>query len=221
MNQFPMRQAILLGVVLLCSGCGIAHRDAWQSIHMVFAGKPQAHPTAASITRLPYPQLLLEYTGGSATLVMGNVDDDLQSWYSNDRKIIYLRSNGLLVGSHGLSMDVADIRLEGGNPFVQLVRTHQTTTTTTRHYDWMPGYRYNVAVTGQLEVIGSEPVQFPDTTRELLHVREHLRGPGIEADNDYWVDPGTGFVWKSRQLLAPGVMLGITQLKPYLPERAQ
>lgn len=207
--------------ILLCGGCGLINRDSWRATQAVFNRKSHSRPSAEFVGKSPYALLQVDYAGSSATLTLGYVDDDgLLSWYSHDRKIVYLRSDGLLAGSHGLPTDAADIRLEGGNPFAQLARTRQATTTS-REYDWMPGYRYGIKVTGQLQVVGNESVQFPDTARDLLHVRERLRGPGIKADNDYWIDPQTGFIWKSRQLLAPGVMLGLTQLKPYRPAGVQ
>lgn len=212
---------LLAGGVFALAGCSESLlRSDFQGMRLAMAHKPQAHPTAESVARLPYPQLLLEYAGNSAVLVLGNDDDGRQSWYSHDRKIVYLQRDGLLIGSRGLVQGDADIHIDGDEPLAKSTQSH-TPVTITHRYDWMPGYRYGVTLTGAVQPIGEESVDILGTSHALLHLREHLQGAGVDANNDYWIDPQTGFIWKSRQLLMPGVMLTITQLKPYLPAGAR
>lgn len=216
----PALAWLLLAAALLgASGCSSVKRN---NLHAVFAAmhRPKVEPTAESVARVTHPQLLLEYAGGSAVLVLGNDDDGRQAWYSHDRKIVYLDEHGVLVGSHGFATDAADIHGDDATTLASAAQRHEPATLSHR-YDWMPGYRYGALVTGQLQVVGDESVDILGTPHALLHVREHLVGAGVKADNDYWLDPADGFVWKSRQLLAPGEMLAITQLKPYRPERVQ
>jgi hypothetical protein len=79
----------------------------------------------------------------------------------------------------------------------------------------MPGYRYGVPVTGSLQQVGHETLSILGKTRSLLHVQEALRGSEWSTTNHYWVDPGSGFIWKSVQAIGPDASLEITQLKPF------
>ncbi|MFT4256210.1 MAG: YjbF family lipoprotein [Pseudoxanthomonas sp.] len=206
--------AALLAAALLAS-CSTLGTSSLQALKLAVAGKPDMDPTPGQVAATPYAQILASTTADNRVLmVLGNVDDGLQSWFSSRREIVYLR-DGLLVGSHGLEQDAAGIRIEGDNPFARLARINGVVPVQ-RRYDWMPGYRYGVAVEGRLQRTGIETVSILGAQRQLLHFRESLRGPGVAAENEYWADPETGFIWKSRQLLAPGLSLEIVQLKPFV-----
>jgi hypothetical protein len=49
----------------------------------------------------------------------------------------------------------------------------------------------------------------------LVRFDERVHGPGFTLKNTYWADPASGFIWKSRQHLAPDYAIEVTQLKPY------
>ncbi|WP_255516485.1 YjbF family lipoprotein [Luteimonas suaedae] len=212
--------SLLLAAALLVAGCGSTSlsRASLEGLRLAFARAPDVTPTAEQVAASPYAQIQVVGPEGGAVLLLGNVDDGRQAFYSGDRKIVYLR-DGLLSGSHGLAQDAADIRIEGDNPFARLPQLQQPRQVA-RRYDWMPGYRYGVPVTGRLRRVGNTRMTILGVERDLLHFRETLRGPGVEATNDYWADPASGFIWKSRQLLAPGITLEILQLKPYQAEGA-
>lgn len=199
------------------AGCSTTSRASYDALRTIVASHRELAPTPAQVAALPYAQILLNWPDGSALMVLGNDDAGRTSWYSNDRRMVSLR-NGLLVGSTGFAQDAMQIRIEGDNPFDGLAHAAQATTVL-RRYDWMPGYRYGAEVTGRLLRRGREPVRILGTDRQLDHFEEVLEGPGLHAVNEYWADPASGEIWKSRQLLAPGLSVEIIQLKPYRPQR--
>jgi hypothetical protein len=201
----------------MLTGCSTTGRATYQALHAVVASRRDLAPTPAQVAALPDAQILLNWPDGSALMVLGNDDAGQTSWYSNDRRMIYMR-NGLLVGSAGFAQDAMQIRIEGDNPFENLVGAAQATSVI-RRYDWMPGYRYGAVVRGRLVRRDRETVQILGTDRQLDRFEEVLEGPGVHAVNQYWVDPASGEIWKSRQLVAPGLSVEITQLKPYRPQR--
>lgn len=215
-----LRFALALLVLASVAACSNVQRSTLQGMRLALGGKPELVITPEQVASVRYAQIRVDGPDGSALMVLGNLGaDGLQYWYSPGREVVYLR-DGLLAGSHGLGQDADAIRLEGSNPFARLAQLQQPVFTL-RRYDWMPGYRYGVQVEGRLQRIGTVQVDILGTVRELVHFREDLQGPGVEASNEYWADPETGFIWKSRQLLAPGVILEIQQLKPYLPRSAE
>jgi hypothetical protein len=205
--------AALLLMTLALTGCGVVARTSIQTAQLAVQGTPDVQPSAAEVAAKPYPQIKVSGPNGGAVLVLGNIDAGRQAWYSSERSIVFLQ-DGLLVGTHGGTPELQQMWIEGGNPFHAL-HTLQGTVAVQRRYDLMPGYRYGVPVTGTLERLGNEPVDILGKVRTLVHVRETLRGMQWKGENHYWVDPASGFIWKSQQMIAPGTRLEIIQLKPY------
>ena len=213
LNKAQRGIAALLLITLALTGCGVVGRTSIKTMQLAVQGTPDVQPSAAEVAAKPYPQIKVSGPNGGAVLVLGNIDAGRQAWYSSERSIVFLQ-DGLLVGTHGGTPELQQMWIEGANPFHAL-HTLQGTVTIQRRYDLMPGYRYGVAVTGTLERLGTEPVDILGKVRTLVHVRETLRGTQWKGENHYWVDPASGFIWKSQQMIAPGTRLEITQLKPY------
>lgn len=212
-NKAQRGIAALLLITLALTGCGVVGRTSIKTVQLAVQGVPDVQPSATDVAAKPYPQIKVSGPNGGAVLVLGNIDVGRQAWYSSERSIVFLQ-DGLLVGTHGGSPELQQMWIEGDNPFHAL-HMLQGTVTVQRRYDLMPGYRYGVAVTGTLERLGAEPVDILGKVRTLVHVRETLRGTQWKGENHYWVDPASGFIWKSQQMIAPGTHLDITQLKPY------
>jgi hypothetical protein len=213
LNKAQRGIAALLLITLALTGCGVVGRTSIKTMQLAVQGTPDVQPSAAEVAAKPYPQIKVSGPNGGAVLVLGNIDAGRQAWYSSERSIVFLQ-DGLLVGTHGGSPELQQMWIEGDNPFHAL-HTLQGTVAVQRRYDLMPGYRYGIPVTGTLERLGAEPVDILGKVRTLVHVRETLRGTQWKGENHYWVDPASGFIWKSQQMIAPGTRLEITQLKPY------
>lgn len=207
----PLVAALLTTAVLLAGGCTTTSRSTAQSIGLLFHKAPP--PTAEQVAAVPYPQLWLQAPDMAGTLVLAYEDGGRQAWFAGHEAVLYLQPNGLVSGLSSPRRKI-EVRLHSGDPFAR----PQASTRTERTFDWMPGYRYGVAVEGQLQRIGPETITLPTgRTLALVRYEERLHGPGLNATNLYWVDEDGGFVWKSRQTLAPGYTVEITQLKPYRP----
>ena len=202
--------------VTAVTGCGVVSRSSVKAVQLAVQGKPDVQPTAEDVARNRYPQIKVNGPAGGAILVLGAIDDGRQAWYSSERSIVFLR-NGLIESTHGGSPELQQMRITGHNPFLDL-RKARDGDVVQRAYDIMPGYRFGLKITGTLHPTGLETVEILGRSRQLMHVREQLRGDGWKQDNHYWVDPSNGFIWKSRQAIAPDTHLDITQLKPYSPD---
>lgn len=212
-NQAQRGMAALLLIALALPGCGVVGRTSIKTVQLAVQGTPDVQPSAADVAATPYPQIKVSGPNGGAVLVLGNIDDGRQAWYSSERSIVFLR-DGLLVGTHGGTPELQQMWIEGASPFLALHQL-QGAVSVQRRYDLMPGYRYGIKVTGTLERMGIEPVDILGKVRTLVHVRETLRGDQWKGENHYWVDSASGFIWKSQQTIAPGTRLEITHLKPY------
>lgn len=197
-------------------GCSTLSSTSIHMLELAMHGPSDAAaPTAAKAAAVPYAQLGITTKTSSAVLILGYVDHGRMTWYSAGKEIVFTR-HGVVVKTWHLHPDILATRLPADSPFVTGLEHLTAPVTTTRTLD-LPDYRYGVLATSELVPAGLHDVSILDTVHRLLRIDEHLRAPSIDfvADNAYWVDPDTGFVWKSRQTLPGGKTLTLTTLKPY------
>lgn len=208
--------ASLIALALL-AGCSTLQSTAVDTLKLAWAGKPDIELTPAQVAANPYAQLRVDSPDGDAVLVLGNIDDGRQAWYSAGHEIAFLR-DGVLVKTAGLKWNIEGTRLPANSPFRTGLQHVRMPVASTRVLD-LPGYRYGVVASSKLVPAGMEAVTILDTTHQLRRIDEHLEAPGLGfvADNVYWIDPSDGFVWKSRQAIPGGPVLTLTVLRPYRP----
>lgn len=210
-------RVLAAALVVAVSGCTSVSRATSDAVRLIFQ-HPDLTPTPEQVEAVPYPQLMLRSQSLTGVLVLGYVDQGRQAWIGGREAVYYLEANGLVSGAASPGRS-SRIQVLGDDPFQHLA-TLQNSVAVLRRYDWMPGYRYGITVIGQLHRIGPETVTLPNRTLQLTRYEETLSGPGLSGTNIYWADPTTGFIWKSRQYLAPDQVVEIEQLKPYLPKNS-
>lgn len=201
--------------VMVCAGCSSVARGSLETVRLAIHGEKVA-PTAASVAATPYFQLQVNAPDGEAILILARAEQGRLGWYGSGHDIVYTR-DGLLVKTVGLPQNLDDSAFPAGNPFQTGLQHLSAPLEYTRRMDWSPGYRYGVIVNAHLEPKGLEDVEILGTVHHLRRVDENLSagGLGIHMTNRYWIDPADGFIWKSRQYVAPGVPLELIQLQPY------
>lgn len=211
-----LRAAFAVLALAGLAGCASLSNTGVDTVRLLASGGPVIAPDPQAVAASPYARMQIEGAGLRAVAVLGNDDAGLESWYGDARRVVFMRG-GQLAATAGLAVNADDICIEGDNPFLHLAQVGREPVPVARRYDWRSGYRYGVQVSGSLSRRGHESVEILGTSRDLVRYEEILRGPGVRASNEYWADPQTGFIWKSRQLVAPGTMLELVVLKPYLP----
>ena len=197
--------------MLLLSSCTTASRSTSESFRLLFNRQVEVSPEQVAANR--FPQAQIRTPDLSAVMVLGYVDEGQQVWYAADHAVFRLDSNGVLLGTTGLGRDLQG-RITGASPFDRLADV-VAPVTVQREYDWLPAYAMGVQVTGTLTRAGTDTVEILDRKRELARFEEVLQGGGMKERNIYWADLATGFIWKSKQYLAPGYAVELVQLKPY------
>ncbi|KRG38453.1 hypothetical protein ARC20_01920 [Stenotrophomonas panacihumi] len=198
---------------MLIGGCNSVSLTGFQTARTILRGTPDPTPDAAAVAANPYAQLRVEGGGIRALMLLGNDDAGRLSWFAGSH-VVFLR-DGQLAGTQGLSVDLEDMRIEGDNPFEHLQQVGDRPVVVQRRYDWRAGYRFGVPVTGELVRGELEQVDILGTSHALVRYDETLSGPGVRARNVYWAEADTGYIRKSRQMIAPGAELEIVVLKPY------
>jgi len=200
----------------LLAGCTTGSRGTADTFRLLF--NRGVHATPEQVAAVPYPQVQLKANDLSSVSVLGFVDKGRLSWYASNHAVFYTNEVGLLIGTSGLGRSY-EARIIGASPFNDLASLSGPTTVH-RQYDWLPSYQMGVAVTGTLQRGRQESVEILGQARQLVRFEERLEGPGLNETNLYWADPESGFIWKSRQYLAPGYAVELIQLKPYRPARS-
>lgn len=206
--------AMLLGA-LLASGCSSLSRSTVDSFRLL--GNSASSATPEQVSKNRFPQAQLKAPGLDAVIVLGYVDDGRQSWYAGQHAIFWMDANGLVGGMTGLGRRI-ESRIVGRSPFDDLTAV-QGTIKFQRTYDIIPGYQFGHEATSTLTRGPEVNLDILGRTMRLIQFDERVRGTGFDLKNTYWVDAISGFIWKSRQYLAPDYPVEVTQLKPYRPAK--
>lgn len=197
----------------MLAGCSPVSRGSLQSIRLAVHGE-RVDPTPESVASSPYYQLQVNTPGGEAILVLAKTEQGRLGWYGKAGDIVFTR-DGLVVKTVGLPQDLDGSTFPGRDPFHEGLQHLTAPVDYVRRMDWSPGYRYGNVLRGHLVPGATEDVDILGTVHRLRRIDEQLSASGIDMTNRYWVDPADGFVWKSRQHVAPGYPVETIQLRPY------
>ncbi|KAA8999581.1 YjbF family lipoprotein [Stenotrophomonas cyclobalanopsidis] len=216
-NGSLARAALAAPVVLalLLTGCTTASRATADSIRQLV--RPKATYSAQKVLTTPYPQADLTTPDIRGLIVLGYLDDGQQAWIAGRDAVFNLSSTGLVLSVYKqdaqYSVSIAD------DSIFSDLRRAQDGSKVLRRFDRTSSFAMGVEVAGTVHSKGEDTVNILGTTRTLLRFDEKMIGGDMNATNSYWVDPNDGFIWKSRQYLAPGYPVDLVHLKPYRPER--
>lgn len=205
-----------LALLALLAGCSPGYRSGIDTVRQALHNHARIEPTPSSVAAKPYFQLQATSPDGRAILILGGVEGDLQGWYGQGGQAVFLK-RGVVVRTLGLRQNLDDTLWPSGNPFTAGLQSLNSPFEGVRLVDWSPGYRYGVTVHDRLIPAGMEDVAILGTIHHLRRFDEQLNAPtaGFAGVNHYWVDPVDGFIWKSHQVVAPGLPLDLVQLRPY------
>jgi hypothetical protein len=205
----------LLLALSLLAGCSAVSRGSLETVRLAVHGD-KVSPTAASVAATPYFQLQVNTPAAQAILILANVETGRLGWYGGGHDIVFTR-DGLVVKTVGLPQNLDDSAFAANNPFQAGLQHLHAPLDYTRRMDWSPDYRYGVVVQAHLQPKSLEDIEILGTVHRLQRFDEELVVPalGTRMTNHYWVDPADGFIWKSKQYVAPGFPLELIQLRPY------
>jgi hypothetical protein len=203
-------------VLLLLAGCGdSAVGGAGAAIGGSLFREDRPPVTRAQVEASPFAAILVQAAGGaSAYVVLHSTVGDRQTWLGADRAVLVTQRGRL----------VATYNLPGG----QLVNTwfgppdplteppdQLDGAASWRIVDLQPGDQFGVRLDCTMRVVRRGTVVILDLQYDLAEVEEGCRSTdGARIVNRFWVDPRTGFVWKSDQWAGAAGRVRIEVLKP-------
>lgn len=173
----------------------------------------------AKVDSIPYASIAAKIGNADKSLiVLGRVNQSELHWITADRISLVTRQ-GRLVQTAGLPSNLRRTELLGPDPLAALGggRLPAASARLQRLVDLEPPQRYGIMIRSAYEDLGPAAVVIAELEFDTRHVREinETREFDWRFENEYWVDPEHGIVWKSRQHIHPDLPpVEIDLLKP-------
>ncbi len=204
------RQFLGLAGVGLLAGCGSGAQGLWFNslkdfYNVAVAPDPGIPLAREQIEKQPFAMIAVK-TGrrGAAIMVLAFNRGGELNWHSRDKAVVATRG-GRIVRTVGLPENIRETRPLDPDPAVAGLHRVVAGARARRIVDFDGHERFGRVVEARYRPMGRERVEIAGLTYDLLLVVEENR---IEVDdwefeNRFWVDPGTGFVWRSEQHVSP------------------
>jgi hypothetical protein len=205
---------------LVISGCGDTPRlgsNLARLARLATVGLPGVRIDRDRVEKIPYASIAAKLGGGPRSLlVLWRRDGNDLHWASADNSIIVTR-HGRLVKTAGFPKNnLRETFIVGTDPLADARLSHGLVPFT-RAVDFERDRMFGVQIDAELAMLRSEEIVIAGVTLESVLVVERCRARQLNwaFENRFWLDPGDGFVWKSRQHIARELPpLDIEVLKP-------
>jgi len=203
------RRIFLVGAAsAICSACDHSYVGDMQSFVRANMEKGKdLSLTLADIEKIPYASIAVRLGEGSQALLIlsDNIGED-RHWMSADREVLVTR-HGRLVQTQGLPQDMTATVFFSPDPVGGPSPGFAAHQECVRALDFEPYNVAGVVVHSHFEKGGREEIDI--LGNRIATEIWWERGGSKEFDwkfvNQYWIDPETGFVWKSLQASAPAL----------------
>jgi hypothetical protein len=218
------RRGLLAGAAALSlGGCGSSlpvFGEAATTMRNLVLGPPETPIPRATVATLPYATITAK-VGDLPRGLMGlmKIDGSDLYWASSNRIAVVTR-RGRLIKTVGLPQDLRDMRVSGDDPLAGAPHQLPRPVTYVRQLDLAHPDHFELVVDSELTLIGPRKITILEIEFDtiLLQERNSARTLRWRFDNQFWVDPVDGFVWKSAQHIGRDVpVLNIEVAKPPAP----
>jgi hypothetical protein len=205
--------------VLICGACTNLPflSEFGRTAEFVISGQPDVPIQRAQIDKLPYASIRAKIgRSGRVIMVLGRYDGPDLHWISADLVALVTRG-GRLVKSAGLPENIKNTQFIDDDPVESGLNRLTESVLLRRTIDMEFENNYGMVVVSRIEPAGQESITILDRNYSTSVYREHniVEALNWEFVNYFWIDPATGFVWKSRQHLTPSLPpVEIEILKP-------
>lgn len=210
-HSLSRRSLLLGGLALPLTGCeapyGIDMKTLRQSAAISLGIEEPPAITLEQASKIPYASISLQI-GSEAprVIVLATEGPSGQIWTSSERQAIVTKA-GRIIETAGLAWNLTKMDFPNGDPLPVLLQAAGPKTAVPRYVDFQDINRYRVTVCGRFIKTGFEKVTMLGTELRLLKFMERCKSDDInwEFSNAFWIDPNSGFVWRSVQTIHPNL----------------
>ncbi|WP_273858890.1 YjbF family lipoprotein [Photobacterium sp. GSS17] len=222
----------------LLAGCSQKFSDVNDTVKLAILGESDIQKSSEDILALPYASMYAQIEDGpQAFMVLAlaeneplfshtvqpsstlHTDQPLRlKWLSSDKGML-ATENGRLVKTLNLPFGNL-LYSQSVSPDPLMLGLHKASTPLQwqRKIDWQPGYHFGYKLNSHFQNEGQATIEINGQPVTALHFSEHVSVDALKVSytNNFWIDPNTGAVLKSKQKIAPGLpFIELTLLKPY------
>jgi hypothetical protein len=212
-----LRPLAALAIALTAAGCSSDSGSDWSSVFSMVKGYWRGAETVSlqQASAIPFASIGVRIGDGSQVIfVLASDSSGERLWVAGQRAALTTR-DGRITRSAGLGHDLTGFvptpGLFGGGPQEW----------SDRHIEWSVDYAdihsYSLQIQCTQRRTGIEAVVLLGKSIRTLRVDEICQAPstGWQFTNSFWVDPDSGFVWRSIQYIRPDLdPLEIETLRP-------
>jgi hypothetical protein len=192
----------------LCDACGHTYvTDVAKFVRDNMTKGDDLHMSRADVDRLKYACIAARMGDGPQVLLVLAPNDGVElNWVSAQREVLVTR-RGRVVKTYGLVQDVKATIPLTPDPVGGSSGDFAVTKEFVRTLDLEPRHQDGVIVRSTFEPGGVEEIDILGDRFRTELWRERGAAPEIDWQfvNQYWIDPVSGYVWKSRQAAAPAL----------------
>ena len=201
-----LRAALAIGLTSLVLGCGTNSDQArYANLAWRLVSGQRGEVSREQASAIPFASLGVAIgRNDEGLMVLGLDEGERQEWYARTQMLAM--NNGRIVQSQGFpyNLNRLELRLRDGGT----IPTRGAPPVGT-DYSLVADYRdlslIGTGATCRSADTGEESIEILGTSLTTRHVVEDCRIALIDwsFENEFWIDPDTGFVWQSRQYVHP------------------
>jgi hypothetical protein len=207
---------VCLALLAACSqgGSGFAR---YEDVGRLALGNPVAEPSGgpdalpllprASFDLIDAPIVGLGFTDAPTVFLSasGRTEDHV-SYQDQNRRGIRMRG-GAVAATYGFGVDLRAVRFQREDPVATPTPLEQWPGQVDREYQYrvrdLDGF--SITVTCVFDRLVRENIVVVERTHEVVRVVETCTNQRRSFENTYWVEPETGFIWRSAQWTGPSI----------------
>ncbi|MGD1926844.1 MAG: YjbF family lipoprotein [Paracoccaceae bacterium] len=223
---------VLLGALLL-SACTSGENSSFERLKPIIEeeifggpifGDPEPaptprEPTRAELNEVPFATIAVSIEDSPRAFVVPLADNGGYLTYQDALRRGVIMRGGLITATQGLTYNLSAVKHDIDDPIVGPRALADWPDSIYRNYQFALGggaRDFQITVACRYERGTPERVEIIELIFDTIRVVEICRNTVREFRNTYWVDPSSGFIWKSEQWIGPRQQpMTVEIIRPY------
>jgi hypothetical protein len=201
-----------------CSSSDGGYSDYIQVVRVAFQQSTgNAKVTFKEAAAIPYASLGVRINGGGQQMIVLATKAPSGELWTNASHLVILTQDGRVTRTVGLSHDLTAMSADGGDTITPPAQALHASFTTRRLADFADIPAYNVTIACSAKVTSRQAIVILGKSIRTVRIDEQCSSTALKwtFTNSYWLDPDSGFVWRSLQNIHPhGETLQLEVLRP-------